>query len=144
MNLTIEAKYALTLLFTGILMPVAHLLLPLLPGSGIIAVVFIVVGVDSVLGIWLALRQKRFSASGFGRILGKLVVYFLLILASSAVTKHAIAERPNIMLSWVNDAVYGLILAREMLSILENAAKLGFITVPQWIRDKLEKLPDKN
>jgi phage-related holin len=108
----------------------------------------LLVGIDTFFGVWLGLKRKSFSSRRFGDAIKKLITYFLVMLASNAVSVHLVGDTVNYTLSWVNHAVYSLILARELLSIFEKTHLLGYFTLPKWLEEKFEAFenqqPSKN
>jgi len=105
--------------------------------------IFILVIIDTILGVITAYRNKTISSTGFSKVLTKLVVYILLIIA----VNQGHINNPNAgimtLMIWVDNVVYGSILVREILSILEKAGKLGIITLPAKIKERLAIFEDE-
>lgn len=104
--------------------------------------IFILVIIDTILGVIVAYKNKVISSSGFSKILTKLFVYILLIIA----VNQGHINNPNsgimALMLWVDNIVYGSILVREILSILEKASKLGIITIPAKLKERLAIFED--
>lgn len=99
---------------------------------------FVVIGVDTLLGVWKAWARKEISSSGFGQVITKLLVYLLVLIAVWQITRGS----TNMLMGWIESAVYGMIMARELLSILENAAALGVLAPPKWLLQRLKQFDD--
>ena len=98
----------------------------------------LVVGVDTVLGLWRGLVQRRVSSGGFARLFQKVAFYALFLVAVHAVARHTVNGAPNVLLTWLDSVAYSLILVRELLSILENSAAIGLYVPPRWLVARLE------
>lgn len=89
--------------------------------------------VDTVLGVAYAIQQRKVSSAGFSRGCLKLMVCFTLVLFAVGIDM-LLGLRfcvPLFVLYWI--------CAREGISALENANKLGF-PMPEWIRERLEQI----
>lgn len=95
------------------------------------------VAIDTILGIWNAHKRNEISSRDFSQLLTKAIIYMLLLAASHQASSYKIDGVSNTILSWVDGALYAGIVVRELISILENCGKLGFI-VPAWILAKLK------
>lgn len=102
----------------------------------------VVVGVDTLLGIWLGWQQRRLSSRGFGRIFQKVAVYLLFLIAVHAAAHHTVDGKANTLLTWLDAVAYSTILARELLSIVEKTALLGLFHPPKGLVRRLEQLQD--
>jgi phage-related holin len=100
----------------------------------------VVIGVDTVLGFWRALRDRRLSSRGFAHIFKKVGFYFLFLAATQAVAGHKVQGAQNDLLRWVDGVCYSIILVREFLSILEHSAAIGIFSAPHWLLQRLHKL----
>lgn len=99
----------------------------------------LVIGVDTVLGVWRGLVQRRLSSAAFGRLFQKVAFYALFLIAVHAIARHTVNGQPNALLSWLDSVAYSLILVRELLSLLENSAALGLFAPPAWLVSRLEQ-----
>jgi toxin secretion/phage lysis holin len=103
----------------------------------IVANIIVLVTVDTILGIYYAYQNKSVSSEGFARLFKKISLYFLLLIATHAAT-HLGNSKIAALLSWIDSTIYAAVVSREFLSILEKAAKLGFIKIPDSVKDRLE------
>ncbi len=94
-------------------------------------ILFILVVIDTITGVFKGLKDKNISSRRFLRTGHKLLLYFLLILASHQLTRYA----P--FLVWLEHFIVIFLAITEMISIIENAHYLG-IPVPPWVTQKLE------
>lgn len=115
-------------------------------GAGFLAVVganwlayeilFILVVVDFITGFSCGIKCKTVSSRRASRTITKLIVYILLVLAAHQLTRYAF------FLEWLEHFLVIFLASTEMISILENAHKLG-VPVPHWVIEKLETYLDK-
>lgn len=99
---------------------------------------FVVIGVDTLLGVWKAWQRKEISSSGLGRVFKKLAVYLLVLIAVWQITRGS----TSLIMGWIEMGLYGAIMVREVLSIFENAAALGVLTPPKWLLQRLKQFDD--
>lgn len=97
----------------------------------------IVVGIDTIFGIIYALKCNKFSSSGFGKMFKKIAIYILLLIATHTVSNYHQTGGIEALLGWLDSVVYATIMARELISIFEKTALLGYFTPPKWIKQKL-------
>lgn len=92
---------------------------------------FILVTLDTITGFMVAVGNKTVSSARFFKTGKKLIVYFTLILAAHQVV------RTSPMTEWLDPAMALGCAITELISIIENANKLG-VPIPKWISEKLE------
>lgn len=134
-----ELGYYLKTLFTG---PITWKLL----GSSLLAIfthiagadwlayeiLFILVIIDSFTGVAAAINIKqKISSRRFFRTGYKLLLYFSLIIAA-----HQLVRITG-LIEWVETFMVLFLASTELLSIIENAHKLG-IPIPAWVSTKIE------
>lgn len=102
----------------------------------------VVVSCDTLLGLWLSVRQRRLSSRGFGRLFQKVAAYGLFLVAVHAAATHTVAGQVNTLLGWLDAVAYSSVLARELLSIVEKTARLGLFSPPKALIERLEQLRD--
>ena len=100
--------------------------------------VLVLVIIDTILGVVYAWKRERISSSGFSGIFTKLLVYVVLIIAVNQGHLNQPNAAVRTLMEWLDGFVYSLILIREMLSIFEKAALLGYFRLPMAIKKKLE------
>lgn len=102
----------------------------------------VIVAVDTVLGVLLAVRRRELSSEGFSRVLLKLVVYMLLLIATHTVTTYKVRDEVDSLLVWVDSMVYATIMVRELLSIFEKTSLLGIFSPPRWLLRHLDRFDE--
>jgi phage-related holin len=138
-----DAKIGIVIMLSGIMTILGQWVYPLLPDASIVAVVFALVGIDTIFGVWLAIQRKAVDSRKYGKVIGKMVVYTLLLAASQQVSTHQVNGVDNYTLTWVNHVIYSLILSRELLSIFEKTHLLGYFTLPKWLEEKFKAFDEK-
>lgn len=102
----------------------------------------IIVTIDTILGFIFAYKAKTISSEAFSRVLNKILVYSLVLIATHTACNMKINGEINFMLSWVDSFVYTTIVVRELISIFEKTTKLGYFKPPAWILAKLKDFND--
>lgn len=104
--------------------------------------IVIVVIIDTILGVMKAYKTKTISSKGFGQVISKILVYMLIMIAANqgfiSTTSSTISE----LFKFISGTIYGTIMAREMLSIIENATLMGYIKLPKTLLSKLKYFND--
>lgn len=95
---------------------------------------FVLIFIDTALGIWVAIKRKDLSSAGFSKVFTKITIYLLFLLATHSASTFG-AKNHFSLLSWIDSIVYSMIAAREYLSIIEKIGILMFFTG----LDKLKK-----
>jgi len=99
----------------------------------------ILIVLDSILGIWRAIKRKEVSSKGFGMIFKKLFIYMSLLILSHVLVNFKIEGKPSLIFMWFDDLVYSAILLRESISILENVAIIYPNAVSKLVLEKLKE-----
>jgi phage-related holin len=136
-------KYTLTSLFgmfpmkvlMSVLLIVTDFLFGIEHNAALSSLLFLIF-VDTFTGVTGAkLAGEKITSRRFFTVVLKIVVYYLLI-AAAFNTEKAI---PGVM--FIDDAVLAFIALTELISILENVAKMGFI-IPNKLLNRLQELRD--
>ena len=93
------------------------------PSRDALTALLIVMGVDWTTGVCVALKEREISSRGLLRGCGKLLAYFVLIIAAIQVARAS----PTI-LSWLPEVIFAYIGLTELTSIIENIGKMGYET----------------
>lgn len=93
--------------------------------------VVVLLMIDTVLGMWKHWHLKTFSSSGFGKLLGKVVIYWAFFKMADIVARVQ-------LLGWTGDFMVSALLIREAISITENMAILRPELIPSWILKRLK------
>ncbi len=95
-------------------------------------IVVILVFIDGLSGFACGWKEENISSKRFARTLYKLLLYFALIIATHQVTRYAG------YMKWVEDFTVLYLSITELISLFENAARLG-VPMPPWVLKKLRK-----
>lgn len=101
--------------------------------------IFVLVAIDTIMGVIVAYNLKVVSSTKFSKVITKLLVYVLLIIAVNQGHINNPNDGLRVMMQWFDNVVYSTILIREILSILEKATKLKFIKLPAKLMERLEQ-----
>lgn len=104
--------------------------------------IVIIVAIDTAFGILKAYKNKTISSKGFGQVITKIAIYMFLMIAANQGFLNAPTTTISEFFKFVSGVIYGTIIAREMLSIIENATLMGFIKLPKSLLSKLSYFDD--
>lgn len=91
--------------------------------------------IDTLTGMWYAIKTKSFTSRGFYKASIKIFVYFIMILVSRIIDKHTPVQFAATMMD-------AFLVLTEAYSILENFGKLGY-SVPSEFLKKIKSLIGK-
>lgn len=100
-------------------------------------VLFIMVTIDFITGFTCAAKNCNLSSRKASRTVYKLLIYILLVIAAHQLTRYAF------YLEWLEHTIVVYLGITEMLSIIENAHRLG-VPIPIWITEKLSSYLQKD
>lgn len=106
----------------------------------------VIVFIDTLLGLMLAYKLKNIESNKFAKVLNKMIVYILLLIATHTLTHYKVQGQESLgifIFVWIDNIVYAAIMVRELISILENTGKLGIFVAPSWIMARLKDFDDK-
>jgi hypothetical protein len=103
-----------------------------------VAHLLVIIFLDTVLGVWVALKKRNFSSVGFGRLFSKLFVYLVLLIATHNATHFFKSQGVDFLIKMFDSTVYAAIVVREYISLLEKIVILGVWTPPEWIFKKMK------
>lgn len=98
----------------------------------------IAMALDTVLGLGLAIWNKRISPQGFGSIFVKIIVYGSVLIIGHGVTSVTINGSTIVGAQYFTMLCYASIYFKEVLSIIRNLGKVNKNLVPKWILKRLE------
>jgi phage-related holin len=104
--------------------------------------VFVAVGVDTLTGVWRAAKRKQINSAAYGRIIEKVILYFLCMVLAHVLTNFTSEPGFAEHLRWVRYAVYFTLISREVLSSVENIEAIRPGTFPEWLTIRLKKAHD--
>lgn len=100
---------------------------------------FVVMMVDTALGVYKAIVKKRISSKGFGMVLRKIIIYTCALITTSALVKFTIEGAPQAAFSFFNNVVFSAIMLRETISIFENIAEIDPNVLPKYLLKYLHR-----
>jgi phage-related holin len=96
------------------------------------------VGLDTVLGLYVAWRNKSINEKGFGKFFSKLIVYSALLVVTHVLISFRIQGQHLGIFNFIDDSLYSGIIVREAISILTNVGRINPDLVPKWILKRLQ------
>lgn len=113
---------------------------------GIVAPIALIAFLDTATGIFYAVKSKQLDSEKYSKIGAKAFTYSVYIIMGRIIDAEISSVKLPIFdihlpSDWATTAFKILIISAESLSILENAAKLGF-PVPERIRKYLKAFTD--
>lgn len=93
------------------------------------------VAIDTVLGFWKSWKNSGISSNGFGKLITKIIIYWLFI---KMVDKVIVVE----YLTWAGDLFLSGLIIREAISIVENMGVVYPGIIPPWMLKKLKDFDD--
>lgn len=106
-------------------------------------VVFLAVLVilDTLTGLVRAWQQRAISSARFQRVVVKVFAYAVVLVALHALSRHTVHGAANPVLKYLapylDATVYTAVLLREVLSIHENLAAVGFRVLPRFLTRRM-------
>lgn len=94
---------------------------------------FILVIIDTLLGIVAAWNNRTFSAKGFGKFIQKVLIYSSFLVVTHVLTHFTIEGKQNTLFTWIDSVCYSSIVVRECISIFENMALINPKLMPTWL-----------
>jgi len=104
-----------------------------------IAMLTVLIALDTALGFYLAYKNKKVSSEGFAKLFTKLIVYMVMLICSHSATHMKANGSEIIILGWLDSVIYSGIVVREILSLFEKCAYINDSLVPKWILDRLKQ-----
>lgn len=80
----------------------------------------VMVHLDTILGVWKAVKFKQVSSRGFAAYFEKLGMYLIFLIASHVLYNLPIEGKPEIIFSGIKNSSYVFIIVREFISLIES------------------------
>jgi phage-related holin len=100
---------------------------------------FILVGLDTVTGIWKHYKLKTISSSGFSGFFTKVIVYCVFLIVVHVMGNFTDNKIALAALDWVEQVAYGSLIVRESISIIENLGVIHPGLIPTAILKRLKQ-----
>jgi len=105
---------------------------------GFIKYLGILIVVDTLIGIYKAKKQKKFSWKKLGKLQDKLITYISILVLVHVITSFTVEDKVVTLFHWIRLGALSGIMAKEAVSILKNLAAVNKSFIPIWILKKLE------
>ena len=103
----------------------------------------VLIVLDTILGIWKALKYGVISSSRFGGLIIKSVLYAFFLVVVHNLTNFSQNEVTKSIFIWVEELSYAALLVREAISIIENIGAIKPDLLPRWILKRLKSFDEK-
>lgn len=100
---------------------------------------FVLILLDTILGIWKNLKTKSLSSRGFAGFFEKMGLYASFLIVTHVLITFTINGKPISVFGWIDSVFYSAIMVREAISILENIGAIKPDLIPAWILAYLKK-----
>lgn len=100
---------------------------------------FVIIAVDTVLGIYKAIAGRNVSSKGFGMLFRKILVYCGALVATSVLVRFSVDGGVQAAFRFMDNVVFSAIMVREAISIFENIAEIEPDALPKWILKYLKR-----
>lgn len=100
---------------------------------------FVLVLLDTSLGIWRNLKTKTLSSRGFAGFFEKLGLYASFLIVTHVLITFTVSGKSIGVFAWIDSVFYSAIMVREAISILENIGAIKPDLIPAWILAYLKK-----
>lgn len=104
-----------------------------------IAMLTVLIALDTLLGFYVALVKKEVSSDKFAKLFTKIIVYMVMLICSHAATHVRANGSEIIVLAWLDSVIYSGIVVREILSLFEKCAIIQPTLMPKWIINRLKQ-----
>lgn len=107
-----------------------------------LSALFVLVMLDTVLGIWKNLKTKSLSSRGFAGFFEKIGLYASFLIVTHILVNFKINDKSIGVFEWIDNVFYSAIMVREAISILENIGAIKPDLIPKWILVYLRKFDE--
>lgn len=104
-----------------------------------LSALFVLVLLDTFLGIWKNLKTKSLSSRGFAGFFEKIGLYASFLILTHVLLTFTVSGKEVGVFAWIDNVFYSAIMVREAISILENIGAIKPDLVPGWILAYLKK-----
>lgn len=98
----------------------------------------VLISLDTILGVFLAWKEKRVKSSSFGNLFSKIAIYFIVLSAMHNTADILHAKKLSFFADFLDSTLYSAICIRELLSILEKVILLGYLKINLKVFQHLE------
>lgn len=106
---------------------------------GFVKYLFIMVFLDTILGVRRAIIQKTFHWRNLNGLKDKLIVYISILVLVHVMTSFTVNNEIVTWFSWLRISVFSGLMAKEGFSSLKNIAATNKSYVPVWLLKRFEE-----
>ena len=110
-----------------------------------LAYLTVMIVLDTVLGVYIAIKQKKFHSKGYVKLIEKLTLYSIFLIATHIIFSFQVSgNHLDFITDYPKTAAYGALIVREAISLFEKTNIIRPGLLPSWVKDKLKSLDDGN
>lgn len=94
---------------------------------------------DTLLGVYMAKKQNKFSWGELDNVVDKLISYVSILVLVHVMTSFTVDAKVVTFFHWMRVSVFSGLMAKEGYSILKNLASLNHSYVPTWLLKKFKE-----
>ena len=98
----------------------------------------VLICVDTALGFYKAILEKKISPEGFGQILKKFIIYFAALICGHVLSTFTVSGSIQTGFGYLNNVIYCAVIIKESISLFKNIAKIDPGVFPDKIISLLE------
>jgi len=106
---------------------------------GFVKYLFIMVFLDTILGVRRSIIQKTFYWRNLNGLKDKLIVYISILVLVHVMTSFTVNDETVTWFSWLRISVFSGLMAKEGFSSLKNIAATNKSYVPVWLLKRFEE-----
>ena len=110
---------------------------------GFLKFLLVLVVVDTLLGLYRAIRQKNLSSKAWGMVLDKVISYTSILIMIHVLSFFTVGGKVVEAFTWIKVIAYSMLMVKEGISILENVGAINSRLVPKWILKKLKEFDEE-
>lgn len=102
----------------------------------------ILIALDTITGLWKAIKLKKVSSKGFGSVITKVLVYSIFAIVLHVLETFSDKDVVKVAFDWIGTTGYVAMIVRESISVIENLGAIQANLIPTWILRKLKDFDD--
>lgn len=107
-----------------------------------LAFLCILITLDTVTGVWKAIKHGQIQSRAFGRFFEKIAVYMIALITIHVMTQFPKSDVTKGIFSWFEHLGYAAFMVREGISIFENVASIRPQLIPPFILKRLKNFDE--
>lgn len=102
----------------------------------------ILIALDTITGLWKAIKLRKVSSKGFGSVITKVLVYSIFAIVLHVLEAFSDKDVVKVAFDWIGTTGYVAMIVRESISVIENLGAIQANLIPTWILRKLKDFDD--